>query len=101
MFLYPLSIVLVLLGLASARFALSQKVYQAVVFFTLLAAIVDGLNATPAIISGLAPVQALLGFASKLLPFFSLGMGWVLPALIGLIFGLIWQQFDPSKPLVD
>lgn len=101
MFLYPLSIVLVLLGLASARFALSQKVYQSVVFFTLLAAIVDGLNATPAIISGLAPVQALLGFASKLLPFFSLGMGWVLPALIGLIFGLIWQQFDPSKPLVD
>ncbi|MFU2163737.1 branched-chain amino acid transport system II carrier protein [Streptococcus pluranimalium] len=101
MFLYPLSIVLVLLGLASARFALSQKVYQAVVFFTLLAAIVDGLNATPAIISGLAPVQALLGFASKLLPFFSLGMGWVLPALIGLIFGLIWQQFDHSKPLMD
>lgn len=101
MFLYPLSIVLVLLGLASARFALSQKVYQSVVFFTLLAAIVDGLNATPAIISGLAPVQALLDFASKLLPFFSLGMGWVLPALIGLIFGLIWQQFDPSKPLVD
>lgn len=101
MFLYPLSIVLVLLGLASARFALSQKAYQSVVFFTLLAAIVDGLNATPAIISGLAPVQSLLGFASNLLPFFSLGMGWVLPALIGLIIGLIWQQFDPSKPLVD
>lgn len=101
MFLYPLSIVLVLLGLASACFPLSQKVYQAVVFFTLLAAIVDGLNATPAIISGLAPVQALLGFASNLLPFFSLGMGWVLPALIGLIIGLIWQQFDPSKPLLD
>ncbi len=96
MFIYPLAIVLVLLGIASAWLPLSTKVYRSVIVFTLLAAIVDGLNATPALIYDLAPVQGLINFAAKVLPFFELGMGWILPALIGLVVGLVWQQFDKS-----
>lgn len=97
MFIYPLAIVLVLLGIASAWLPLSQKVYQSVIVFTLLAAIVDGLNATPALIHELAPVQGLINFAAKVLPFFELGMGWILPALVGLAVGVIWQQFEKEK----
>ncbi|MFV8044996.1 branched-chain amino acid transport system II carrier protein [Streptococcus pluranimalium] len=97
MFIYPLAIVLVLLGLSSAWLPVSQKVYQSVVLFTLLAAIVDGLNATPPVISGLAPIQALIQLAAKILPLFELGMGWILPALVGLIAGLIWQKISQTK----
>lgn len=97
MFIYPLAIVLVLLGIASAWLPLSQKVYQSVIVFTLLAAIVDGLNATPALIHELAPVQGLINLAAKVLPFFELGMGWILPALVGLAVGVIWQQFEKEK----
>ncbi|MEQ9810908.1 branched-chain amino acid transport system II carrier protein [Streptococcus jiangjianxini] len=93
MFIYPLAIVLMLLGIASAWLPLSQKVYRSVIVFTLLAAIVDGLNATPALIHDLAPVQGVITFAAKVLPFFELGMGWILPALVGLVVGIIWQQF--------
>ncbi|MGX7777053.1 branched-chain amino acid transport system II carrier protein [Streptococcus pluranimalium] len=97
MFIYPLAIVLVLLGIASAWLPLSTKVYRSVIVFALLAAIVDGLNATPALIHDLAPVQGLINFAAKVLPFFQLGMGWILPALIGLVVGLIWQELGRSK----
>ena len=101
MFIYPLAIVLVLLGIASAWLPLSQKVYQAVTFFTLLAAIVDGLNATPALIHDLAPVQSLIHLAAKVLPLFDLGMGWLCPALVGLVVGFVWQQVSQTTAVFD
>lgn len=100
MFIYPLAIVLVLLGLASAWLPLSQNVYQSVTFFTLLAAIVDGLNATPTLIHDLAPVQSVIQFAANILPLFDLGMGWLCPALVGLLVGLVWQQLSKIKAAV-
>lgn len=98
MFIYPLALVLVLLGITTAWLPLSTKVYRSVIAFTLLAAIVDGLNATPPVIHDLAPVHGLITFAAKVLPFFEIGMGWLFPALIGLLVGLVWQGLDQLKP---
>ncbi|TDM44983.1 branched-chain amino acid transporter II carrier protein, partial [Macrococcoides goetzii] len=57
--------------------------------FTLLAAIADGLNALPNPLKSLKPIAAILNFAKDFLPFFSLGMGWILPAVLGFIIGCL------------
>jgi LIVCS family branched-chain amino acid:cation transporter len=36
-------------------------------------------------------VDPLLDAVGNVLPFFGLGMGWICPALAGLVIGLIWK----------
>lgn len=90
MFTYPLAITLILLALVGPLFKQRASVYRLTTYFTLFAAILDGLNAAPAFLRNLAPVQSLLHFAQDYLPFFQLGMGWIVPALLGFIVGIIW-----------
>jgi len=90
MFLYPLAITLILLAFLSPLFKHRQIVYMTTTFFTLLAAIGDALNAAPAIIKNESLIQLLVTAYQQVLPFFAIGMGWVLPALFGLISGWIW-----------
>ena len=89
MFLYPLAITLVLLALFGKCFGNRRTVYVWTTAFTLVAAVFDMIGA----VSGMVPDNALLsgltGFAGKVLPLYSLGLGWVCPAAVGLIVGLI------------
>lgn len=89
MFLYPLAITLVLLALFGKCFGNRRTVYVWTTAFTLVAAVFDMVGA----VSGMVPDNALLsgltGFAGKVLPLYSLGLGWVCPAAVGLIVGLI------------
>lgn len=89
MFLYPLAITLILLALFSSLFGNRQAVYLGTTIFTLIAAIGDALNALPAGGKDLSVVQGLLGIYQQL-PFFSIGMGWITPALLGFIVGIIY-----------
>ncbi|GGB08984.1 branched-chain amino acid transport system II carrier protein [Macrococcus hajekii] len=89
MFLYPLSIVLILLTLFSGAYHDSRMVYQMTIYFTMVAALIDGIKASPEFLVNTSFAQAVLAFGEKYLPFFSIGMGWVLPALIGFIIGFI------------
>ncbi|ULG74256.1 branched-chain amino acid transport system II carrier protein [Macrococcus brunensis] len=89
MFLYPLSIVLILLTLFSSLFHDSKIVYQATIYLTLIAALIDGIKASPAFLSQTAFAESIINFGNHYLPFFSIGMGWVLPAIIGFVIGFI------------
>ena len=89
MFLYPLTITMVLLCLAGRWFQYDRRVFVSVIACTALAAFLDFLNALPAGVKDLLHVEALLGPAGELLPFFSIGMGWVVPAAVGLAAGLV------------
>ena len=89
MFLYPLTITLILLCLFGSWFQYDGRVFVSVTIFTALAAFLDFLNALPAGAQELLNVNAISLVAGKYLPFFSLGMGWVVPACIGLVIGLI------------
>ncbi|MGO3790769.1 MAG: branched-chain amino acid transport system II carrier protein [Enterococcus gilvus] len=97
MFVYPLAITLILLALFGPLFGQRASVYRLTTFFTLIAAIFDGLNASPAIIRDTPVVQNLLQLAENHLPFFDIGMGWILPASIGFVLGLIWSFFKKIK----
>ena len=91
MFLYPLAITLILLSLAGGLFGNDRRVYLSVTAFTLPAAVLDLLKALPAGAQAALPLGGLLDAAGRWLPFYSLGLGWVCPALVGLAVGLVWR----------
>lgn len=90
MFLYPLTITLILLCLFGHWFDYDQKVFIWVTGCTIVPAIFDLLNALPEGAKTFLHAAPLLELAKKL-PFFHLGMGWVVPALCGLVIGLIFH----------
>ena len=88
MFLYPLSIVLILLTLGGGLFGNDRRVLAWTVGFTVPAAVLDLVCALPrgsAAANVLAPVAGL----ARWLPLADKGFGWVLPALAGFLLGLV------------
>uniref|UniRef100_UPI00403F0132 branched-chain amino acid transport system II carrier protein n=1 Tax=Candidatus Enterococcus willemsii TaxID=1857215 RepID=UPI00403F0132 len=97
MFLYPLAMTLILLAIIGPLFKHDSRVYQVTTYFTLIASIIDGLKASPAFLSETGFAQSLIHLGEKFLPFFSIGMGWVLPACIGFIIGMLWHFLRPKS----
>lgn len=88
MFLYPFAMVLILLSVFSPLFKRDSVVYAFVVVFTSVPALLDMVAAFPPVVSQSAFGKALVGFQQSVLPFASLGMDWVVPALAGAVLGL-------------
>jgi len=88
MFIYPLTITLILLCLFGRFFDYDQRVFVSVTVFTFVPALLDFINALPAGVYSAIGGDALVSIG-KHLPFFSIGMGWVVPACTGLVIGLI------------
>lgn len=97
MFLYPLAITLILLALGGRFFGNDRRVYVWVTGCTLVAAVFDFLNALPAPVHSLLHLEPLLAGVGKVLPLFSLGFGWICPALLGLVVGLIHRSLSKGK----
>ncbi|PLS32600.1 branched-chain amino acid transport system II carrier protein [Carnobacterium maltaromaticum] len=89
MFLYPLAITLIFLALLSPLFKNRQVVYVTTTIFTIFVSIADGLNALPDNVKSISLIDNILAFYSRYLPLFDIGMGWVFPAILGLIIGWI------------
>ncbi|WP_165004144.1 MULTISPECIES: branched-chain amino acid transport system II carrier protein [unclassified Enterococcus] len=100
MFVYPLAMTLILLVLAGPLFQQRAWVYRMTTYFTLIASVFDGLNACPDFIKQTAFIQSLLDFARAYLPFFTLGMGWIVPAIIGFVVGYIVSLTKKEAPVV-
>ena len=72
-------------------FNYKQPVFATAILFTFFISIIDGYNALVASVPNFE-----LGFLSNLaqiyadfLPFYSLGLGWIVPAIIGAVLGYI------------
>lgn len=89
MFIYPLVITLILLALCGSAFSHDPIVYRCVTAFTLVAALFDFFKA--------CGVEAVANLGRTVLPFFDLGFGWIVPALIGLALGLILRGKSAKK----
>ncbi|MET3558135.1 LIVCS family branched-chain amino acid:cation transporter [Streptococcus rupicaprae] len=98
MFLYPLAIVLVMLALLEKWLKGNSGVYRWTVGFTLLPAILDGLAASPW--NSASWIEQLSSLAAAKLPFYTIGMGWVLPALLGLALGVLFHHQQIKKASV-
>ena len=92
MFLYPLAITLIALALCGNVFKHDKTVYASVTAFTLAAAIFDLLKTLPAGLQTSLHLDPVIGFARNILPWFDLNLGWVVPAIIGLLVGLIIRK---------
>ena len=80
MFLYPIAIVLIMIGIFSYRTD-NKIVFRCTLIGTIFAAIFDFIKTLPFSIN--------VSFISKFLPLFDIGFSWILPSIIGLIIGLI------------
>ncbi|WP_101844967.1 branched-chain amino acid transport system II carrier protein [Halobacillus sp. Marseille-P3879] len=100
MFLYPLAIVLILLGLSSPLFAHKRSVYAVSMFLTFFVSIVDGYHTLVESLPGasLSSIEAVREFYVHYLPLYDIGLGWILPALAGALIGCFWTGQDDSTP---
>ena len=88
MFVYPLAITLILLALTEKWFGKAPEVYACTTGFTLIAAALDFLGTLSGMLPGNQLLESVTAFAGRFLPLYSLGMGWVVPALIGFAIGM-------------
>lgn len=92
MFLYPLAITLIILSLLAPIINKQRDIYRWTITLTIIAAFFDFCNALPKAVKDTAIISKLLDFAHKFLPGFDYGFGWILPALGGLLIGIvIWR----------
>ena len=89
MFLYPLAIVLILLALFGKFFRHDRAVYISTIALTFVAALYDLLRTLPEYLRTLCHLDAPLEAVGNVLPLASLGLGWVCPAALGLVIGLV------------
>ena len=88
MFVYPLAITLILLALTEKWFDKSPIVYAFTTGFTLVAATLYFLGTLSGMLPGSRFLAAITQFAGRFIPLYSLGMGWIVPALIGFAIGM-------------
>lgn len=99
MFLYPLSIVLILLTLTGHWFGNHPTVLRWTIGFSGVAAVLDFMKALPAPARALFHLDPFLEIVEKVLPLYSLGFGWVCPALIGFCIGMALRHFRRQPQL--
>ncbi len=97
MFIYPLAITIILLTLISPLFNHSTIVYRFTIFFTMIASFIDGFKASPEPFLKTSFAKFVISLGEKYLPFFDIGMGWILPALVGFIIGFIVYKVRSNK----
>ena len=88
MFLYPLAITLIFLSLCGRFFGEDRRVYASVTVFTLIPAALDFLKTLPEPVRAGLGLDAFIASSGRALPLFDLGLGWICPALLGLVVGL-------------
>jgi LIVCS family branched-chain amino acid:cation transporter len=90
MFIYPLIISLVLLIFLDKSFGGRRCVYVCTTAATFVMALVDGLRTAGWLSDA---VQSAL---TDLVPFYSVGMGWLPFAVVGFLIGIVWAKARPA-----
>lgn len=96
MFLYPLSMVLILLSVCSPLFNKAGVVYFFVILFTVVPALGDMVVAFPSVVSQSSFGLAVASLRNHL-PLASMGLSWLVPALVGLAIGLVVYHVRNKK----
>jgi branched-chain amino acid:cation transporter, LIVCS family len=81
--LYPLAMCLMVLTFLHPLFKGRKEVYQVSILFTFILSVNDGLNAAG------VKIAALNDLLASVLPLYSVGLGWIVPAIIGGVIGYL------------
>ena len=90
MFIYPLAMTLIIVTFLTVL-CKDREMYVVTTIFTAIAAFGDMLAALPKGAQSMGWVQGLLG-VYQYLPMFKLGMGWLVPAIIGLVISFLFRK---------
>ncbi len=90
MFLYPISITLILLWLVDSVIPLRDIAFKVTIILAIIPALFDLLGATPDSISKAAWAQNVLDLPKGILPLYGYGLGWLVPVGIGLVISLLF-----------
>lgn len=97
MYLYPLAIVLIFLSLAYPIIGKNKRIFSLTILFTAIFSIFDLLKALPKNISSTDSISRIVDFSKNYLPAFDIGFGWLLPAIFGIILGLLISIIKKEK----
>jgi LIVCS family branched-chain amino acid:cation transporter len=89
MLLYPMATVLIIMALTEKLFGKSKYVYGWVTLGAFIPAVFDFCKTLPEGLQNALHIPAMTELGRRIFPFFDLGLGWVVPALIGLVIGLV------------
>lgn len=89
MFLYPLAITLIVLALIGKVFEHDRVVYVCVSIFTGIAAWFDLVKTLPESVREVFHLEAMVRFVREVLPLYDLNLGWLVPAVLGFVVGMI------------
>ncbi len=92
MLIYPPAITLILLALFGKCFQHNRHVYVFVTACTWAASVFDFFKTLPEPVQLALHLDRAVAWAERLLPFFSMNLGWVCPAAIGLVIGLLVKR---------
>lgn len=103
LFLYPLAIVLIILAFLSPLFKHRRLVYAAAIIVTFFIAAVDGMKTLTASINVENPqwLQSIVDFYNSILPLYSEGLGWLLPALATILITGIIARFTTGEDVTS
>ena len=97
MLLYPPAITLILLAISGRSFGHDRRVYVSVTVCTVFASLFDFFKTLPEAVQAALHLDKAVALAAKVLPLFHLNLGWVVPAAIGLIIGLLIKRKKPGN----
>ncbi|MGP4039718.1 branched-chain amino acid transport system II carrier protein [Gracilibacillus sp. D59] len=89
--LYPLAMCLMILTFLHPLFKGRKEVYQISILCTFIIALFDGLNA-----AGIN-IQVVNEWFTTVLPLYTVGLGWIIPAIVGGLVGLILSFIKPTN----
>lgn len=92
MMIYPLAIVLMIMSFFDKIFDRKPIVYILALSFTAIISIVDGLAVADIEMKSITEVL-------KHLPLYEQQIGWLVPAIVGIILGVIISFFTPKKAI--
>jgi LIVCS family branched-chain amino acid:cation transporter len=89
--------VLIIMALCEKAFGKSKYVYGWVTLGAFIPAVFDFCKTLPEGVQNALHIPAMTEFGRSIFPFFDLGLGWVVPALIGLVIGLAFTMISRGK----
>ncbi len=92
--IYPIGIVLIVLSLAENYIRIPLSMYVGGIIGAFVISFFDGLNHAHIQIAALAPIL-------EKIPFYSVGIGWLIPGLIGMFVGYIVSIFQKQEVVIE
>ena len=97
-FIYPMSIVLILLCLIGEHFHFETKIFQIALYVTVPFALLDAYKALPKELHAGIPFHGKMMKLLSHIPLFSVGMGWILPASTAFLLSfLFWKMREKNS----